>query len=287
MTRVSAIPLALLASFWAAVALGTGSYQQSVERAQHLLAGSPGKRAVAAALAEIRDGTQCSQPEIQQDLQKPADVADARARLGALDRALTAPAAGSDRTTAALRNQALSAQFRNQQVEAPGDLVTGRIQSWVAALTRGCGGWWPLIFRVVTVIVAAAVLIVIGLLVYRAVRGPRLGRDAAEEAEARRHRTAQERFAAADRLAAAGDFAAAVRELAGAVATALAGETAWEVSPLTVREIFASRGSLRELRPLLRPFEESVYGHRRVDRETYDEAAAAAAPFRSEGRRAA
>ena len=78
-----------------------------------------------------------------------------------------------------------------------------------------------------------------------------------------------------------------MRELTGAVATVLGGEGAWDVSPLTVRELFARAGRLGELRPLLRAFEEAVYGHRPVDRQMYEAAAAVAAPFRVQTRRAA
>jgi hypothetical protein len=98
---------------------------------------------------------------------------------------------------------------------------------------------------------------------------------------------AEDRFAAADRLAAAGDLDGAVRALAGAVAAALADERAWEVSPLTVRELFARAADPAALRPLLAAFEASVYGDRPPDAAAHRRAADAAAPFRPARRSAA
>ncbi|HXM57080.1 MAG TPA: hypothetical protein VOB72_16900, partial [Candidatus Dormibacteraeota bacterium] len=79
----------------------------------------------------------------------------------------------------------------------------------------------------------------------------------------------------------------AVRALAWAVAAALADERAWEVSPLTVRELFARAPEPAGLRPLLLAFEAAAYGDRPPDAAAYRRAEAAAAPYRPERRAAA
>ncbi|HSR23813.1 MAG TPA: hypothetical protein VLW53_09705, partial [Candidatus Eisenbacteria bacterium] len=71
-----------------------------------------------------------------------------------------------------------------------------------------------------------------------------------------------------------------------AVAAALADDRAWEASPLTVRELFATAPDPAALRPLLLAFEVAVYGDRRPDRPAYRLAEAAAAPFRPDRRAA-
>jgi hypothetical protein len=103
----------------------------------------------------------------------------------------------------------------------------------------------------------------------------------------RRSGPGPDRFREADALAAAGDYAAAVRALAGGVAGSLGGEGAWEASPLTVRELFDRSERPEALRPLLLPFEAAVYGARTPDRAAYEEAAAAALPFRLDRSQAA
>lgn len=283
----AAVGLALTAG-----AAAADSYLGAVRSAERALA-APGLSS--AAVQRIRSrllaGTTCSQPEIDADLTvKPPDVADARQRLASLDQALTAapqPRAGVE---AKLRSLATSGTYDREQPESPGDLLQGGFQSLEAKLAgAACGGGLAivlLILKWVAVVVAAAVL---AILLWRLLRRYRR-RDPAEAGGERQPdhlRTAADRFAAADRLAAEGDLAGAMRELASAVATVLGGEAAWDLSPLTVREIFLAAGKLPDLRPLLLGFEEAVYGHREVTRERYDTAAAAAAPFRPAARRAA
>ncbi|MEA2645081.1 MAG: hypothetical protein QOE92_164, partial [Chloroflexota bacterium] len=104
------------------------------------------------------------------------------------------------------------------------------------------------------------------------------------DARAERRRAperADHAFAEADRLAAAGDFAGAIRALTSAVATALGGVGTWETSPETVRELFRREGRLEQLRALLVPFEEAVYGRGEPDASTYQRAAEVAVPFRA------
>jgi len=121
-------------------------------------------------------------------------------------------------------------------------------------------------------------VIVIAALVLRDARLRRRERAAGTTRSPRQ--AATNRFAEADRLAAAGDYLGALRALAGGVAAALGGEGAWEVSPLTVRELFRRADRPDALRPLLLPFEAAVYGHRPPDATAYARAADAAAPYR-------
>jgi hypothetical protein len=87
-------------------------------------------------------------------------------------------------------------------------------------------------------------------------------------------------FLAAERLAAEGEFAAAVRALAAGTMERVSGERSFTASPLTVREAFWRSGAGQTLRPLLRAFESSYYGHHEVTRGDYEAAAAAAAAHR-------
>ena len=119
------------------------------------------------------------------------------------------------------------------------------------------------------------------LLLLRAMRGHRRQEARAAEKALASGQTAWERFAAAERLAAAGDFTGAVRALAGGVAAALGDDRDWEVSPLTVREIFGRSSDPGALAPLLIAFEAAVYGGRELDAETYAGAERAVVPYRS------
>jgi len=78
----------------------------------------------------------------------------------------------------------------------------------------------------------------------------------------------------------AGDYLAAIRALAGGVATGISGERAWDQSPFTVRELYARSPSADALRPLLISFEEASYGHRAPDAAMYQRAEDAAAAYR-------
>jgi hypothetical protein len=284
----SAVSFALLS---AGAALADG-YLQSVRTAEHALSGHTlsGKQ-----LREIADrlstGTSCTQPEIADDLtSSPPDTADARDRLAALDHALAAPLRPRAGAQARLRALALTSPYNREQPESPGDLLNGVLQSFVARLAAAaCGGGLAVLLLVLRWLGAVVAAIAIAFLAVRLVRRYlRRGEEpASRPGDSERLRTAADRFAAADRLAAAGDHGGALRELAGAVATVLAGERAWDLSPLTVREIYADAGRLAELTPLLGGFERAVYGHRPVTPDAYAAAAAAAAPYRDVARKAA
>ncbi|HEX6489106.1 MAG TPA: hypothetical protein VF137_09610 [Candidatus Dormibacteraeota bacterium] len=273
-----------------ATALAGSAYLDSVRQAERYLAAEhPSAGSIAAAARALDGGTSCRQPEIADDLNaKPPDIGDARARLRGLDTALSRPLHPASGVETQLRRMGSAAPYNREQPESPGDLLSGWIQAREASIFSGCGGWGALLVSVLQWLGLALLVAGLALVAFRFLRA-RWGtqQDAGQAVEADRLRTAAERFAAADRLAGAGDFAAALRELASAVATALGGEMAWDASPLTVRELFSRAGRLPELRPLLRGFEDAVYGHRPVTREVYEAAAAAAAPYRAGAARAA
>ena len=145
----------------------------------------------------------------------------------------------------------------------------------LAALAGGGGGAARLIESAVALTVGVAIAVFLGRSLWS-----RRGGAAATAADQSRPRPAVDWFAEADRRAAAGDYPGALRALTSAVATAIGGEGAWETSPLTVRELFVSSARIGPLRPLLIPFEASVYGHREPDAQTYARAVDVTLPYR-------
>lgn len=296
--RRAALSVAVLALSLAAAggdgarAADQSAYADSVDRALQVLRNAGGDdRAAATRAADILEaGTGQSQREILVDLrQSPPDVADARSRLAALARADRAPAFVPEPTRARQAVHDILAQPRYAGLDQ-GPTLADRIRDvllrllvWVLAsigtvLTSGAG--------IAVVAVAAAGLALIGLLIARSVRW-RGRREAGAPLAAAAGDPGEDRFAHADRLASAGNLDGAIRALAGAVAVALGGDRAWEVSPLTVRELFAGASDPPALRPLLLAFEAAVYGQRPPDPEAYRRAEAAAAPFRPAARAAA
>jgi hypothetical protein len=156
---------------------------------------------------------------------------------------------------------------------------------WVLEHVSGTGasGFLRLLAIPGLVVAAAVAVIVVRSTRWSGRRDARTSRNGSADSGG----PAADRFAAADRLAAAGDLEAAIRALAGAVAVTLGGDRAWEVSPLTVRELFSRAADPEPLRPLLLAFEAAVYGERPPDAAAYRLAAAAAAPFRAPGARTA
>lgn len=292
--RRSAIAAALaaggLALAFGRVLADTG-YLQAVRAAETILARPHVSAAdVRRASSVLAAGVGCSQPEIADDLAgSPPATQDAGQRLQALDRALSNPPRPTSGVEERLRGLAGRPPYQREQPESPGDLLSGWVQGREAGLqAAACGGLLPLVLQLLEYLAVAVVALAAAIFAYRRVRGRSEAEAEADAPEdARRLRGAGERFAAADRLAAAGHYAGALRELASAVATALGGEATWEASPLTVRELYARAGLLGELRPLLRGFEDAVYGHRAVTAEQYRAAAAAASPYRAYRRRAA
>ncbi len=225
-----------------------------------------------------------TQPEILADLRRqPPDLADADSRLTALEAALESPADTSDPARAGQELHRILALPRYDAMRASPSLIDTvigwlmqRVLDFLAAL--GFGGGGRAIIGILLVAFAIAALVIAALLLRDAGirRRQRLAADAPSARE-----LAADRFAEADRRAAGGDYVGALRALAGGVSAALGGEEAWEVSPLTVRELFRRADHPDALRPLLLPFEAAVYGHRPPDADLYAGAAAAAAPYRS------
>jgi hypothetical protein len=296
--RRAVLPLAVLALSLAvaggdgARAADQGAYADSVDRALQVLRDARGDdRDAARRAADILEaGTGQSQREILLDLrQSPPDAADARNRLAALSRADRSPAFVPEpgRARQAVRDILAQPRYAGLgQGPSLGDRIRAALLQVLVWVAERIGGVLASGFGLAVVGAAAIGLALIGLLIARSVRWrgrseARLpGGGAAAEAD-------EDRFARADRLAAAGDLEEAVRALAGAVAVALGGDRAWEVSPLTVRELFARAADPAALRPLLLAFEAAVYGQRPPDPEAYRRAAVAAAPFRPARRAAA
>lgn len=261
------------------------TYSQAVEQAYAFIAKAAPQDVAPAveALQVMIAGTGDSQPEILADLRaRPPLYGDARQRLQALLAALERPADTSDPGLARQRLHDVMALSRYDPLHRPPSLLD-RIQQWIQDRIRDLlrllfgngGGAQPAALWLYAT--GFAVLALIVFLVARAARG-RFSQAYAPPSEG--PRPPEDYFAEADRLAAAGDRVGAVRALCAAVAATLAGAGSWQVSPLTVREIFQRSPDFANLRPLLMPFEGAVYGGRDIDEATFRRAAAAAAPFR-------
>ena len=283
--------LVVLAGLWlgAARAAEGPSYADSVDRALTLLRSAPDGDTAAAAQAadQLQAGTGDTQPEILNDLRaNPPRLPDARVRLAALLRAVRTPAFTPEPRKADDAIDGILSQPRYADLRG-GPSIWDRLRQelirlgiWVLDHLAASGGkpiWvlWTVLGG------AVGLLLVVTLLLVRATRGH--GRRQARAAERARVRgeTARDRFADADRLAAAGDLTGALRALAGGVAAALGDDRAWEVSPLTVREIFWGSPNPEALLPLLAAFEAAVYGAREPDADAFARAERAAAPYRS------
>lgn len=269
------------------LAVDAGSYADSVDRALDILRAAPADdRSAARRAAEVLEaGTGQSQPEILSDLRRePPDVPDARDRLSALSQAARSPVFAPEPAKARRAVHDILAEPRYaalRQGPSLADLIKTEVIRLVLLLlglaaSAVAGGLWTALAAAGVVVLAAAA-VAVGRYA-RWVERPqaRLPQGAAAGAGRR------DRFLEADRLAAAGDYAGAIRELASGVAVTLGDELTWKASPLTVRELFSRASSPASLRPLLLAFEAAVYGARPPDRETYQRAEAAAAPFRAD-----
>ncbi|HXA41537.1 MAG TPA: hypothetical protein VNV65_01355 [Candidatus Solibacter sp.] len=284
---IVALPV-LLAPLGAQAADSTSArYLAAVHQAQVICTAAAvhDNRAASEAARALKQGTGESQPEVLRDLQaNPPDLADAAARLTAIERELGRPVAIGDGRAADAKLHAIlqEARYRPAGV-SPIDrawewFVSQLLQLLAWLLTGGGGG----IAGVIELAVAAAVGILLAAFLARSVWSRRGETVAAAAIERARPRHARDWFAEADRRAAAADYPGALRALTSGVATAIGGEGAWETSPLTVRELFVSTARIDPLRPLLLPFEASAYGHRQPDAEVYAHAATVAAPYREE-----
>ena len=294
MHRVRASLAAGLMSGLAALSLGVvraadgPSYPDSVDRALALVRSAPsGDTSAASEAADVLEaGTGRSQPEILGDLRAtPPRLDDARVRLTALEQAVRNPAFTPEPRKADAAVHGILNEPRYAAL-AGGPSLWDRLEHallqlavWLLdhlAAARGGPAWVPWVALALPV----ALLLTVTLLLLRAMRGHRRQEARAAGEALASGRTARERFAAAERLAAAGDLTGAVRALAGGVAAALGDERDWEVSPLTVREIFGRSSDPDALEPLLAAFEAVVYGGRDLDAETFASAERAVAPYR-------
>lgn len=262
------------------------TYAQAVEQAYALIeqARPPETTPATRATQVLSEGTGRSQPEILADLRaRPPLYDDARRRLQALLAALDQPADTSNPALAQQRLHDVMSMSRYDALHRPPSLLD-RIRQWISdrindllrlLFGNGTGAQPPALWLYA---IGVAVLVVIVFLIARAARG-RFSQSYGPPSDA--PRPPEDYFAEADRLSAAGNRVGAIRALCAAVAATLAGQGAWQGSPLTVREIFQRSSEFANLRPLLSPFEAAVYGGRDVDEATYRRAAAAAAPFRA------
>lgn len=261
------------------------TYAQSVQRAYDIIhSASPSDTLPAVeAVAVLIDGTGDSQPEIVSDLSaRPPLYDDARSRLSALLTALNQPVATSDPPLAQQRLHDVMSFSRYDALHRPPSLwdrftqwLSDRISALLRLLFGRRGGAQAPDYWIYGI--GIATLLAILFVVFRAARG-RFSQSISLAPGG--PRPPADFFAEADRLAGSGDRVGAIRALCAGVAGTLAGQSSWEGSPLTVREIFQRAPNFASLRPLLLPFEAAVYGGRDVDEATYARAAQVAAPFR-------
>jgi hypothetical protein len=223
------------------------------------------------------------QPEILADLEhSPPDLRDADDRLTALLQALHSPADTPDpvRARGALQHILALPRYAGMTQGLPlWLLILGSILRFLRQVLAALGitrAGIPLWVWVGIVVVAVVVVITV---LGRALVSRRRG-DVTTHRRTGQAIAPTDFFARADQAAAARDYAEAVRWLAGGVAAAIGGESAWRKSPLTVRELFSGSQQTDALRPLLHSFEAAVYGHRVPSEGDYRDAAAAASPFR-------
>ena len=279
----------MLSSLAASAQTSVDDYTNAVHRALALVqfAQRGDQPSVDQAIRVLQQAPGPAQPEIMRDLlSQPPNLSDAGRRLQALYDALQQHVDTPDPGRARDQLQSVMSMPRYTGLTSgPGLLervataVLGAIRRFLASL--GVGN--------LQLNVPLWVWFVIGLLgtlfailwPLRAGIGWR-GRRARTPSTAVTTRPSLNFFARADQLAAAGDYAGAIRALAGGVAVRLNGERAWDQSPYTVRELFSRSKQADQLRPLLHLFEETSYGYRSPDRESYARAAEAASTFRSE-----
>jgi hypothetical protein len=261
------------------------TYVQAVQRAYDLIESAAPSDTLPAveAAAVLIDGTGDSQPEIISDLKaRPPLYDDAKSRLSALLAALDQPVTTTDPALAQQRLHDVMSLSRYDPLHRPPSVfdrfaqwVQDRISALLRLLFGSRGGAQAPAYWIYGI--GIATLLAIVFVVFRAARG-RFSQSISLAPGG--PRPPADFFAEADRLAARGDRVGAIRALCAGVAATLAGQSSWEGSPLTVREIFQRAPDFASLRPLLLPFEAAVYGGRDVDEPTFERAAQVAAPFR-------
>lgn len=239
----------------------------------------------AQAITVLTQATGNEQSEILADLRaEPPRLVDADQRLQALFSALQSRVDTPDATQASRAlNRILSLPRYAGLSNGPSiqEQFLAAVLKAIAWLLRLLGVQNMHLHLPILLVLALALLVIVGLvgLVIRSGLSTG-GREARLRSSGPLHRPKVDFFGEADRLAAAGDYRGAVRMLAGGVAVRISGEQAWTRSPLTVRELFARSERGETLQPLLRLFEEAIYGHRPADAAVYARAAEAAAPYR-------
>jgi hypothetical protein len=287
------LPLALAAGILLVAnpltaAADASSYRQAVSDAYSIVSqAAPGDvPAAQRAHAVLVEGTADSQPEILADLEaRPPNLQDAMTRLRALLDTLDNPATAADPAGAQSKLHDVMSMHRYDPLHQPpsffdrvGQWISDRVQQILRALfgSVGPGGVIP---AWVVYAIGAAIILAVGIVVFRATAGRVGGGYAIDQPSG--PKAPADYFAEADGLAAQGDRVGAIRALCAGVAATLAGERTWEGSPLTVREIFQRAADPNMLRPLLMPFEAAIYGGRDVDEVTYERAARVASQFRT------
>lgn len=237
------------------------------------------------ALQALEQAPGPSQPEILRDLRAvPPNLTDAESRLQALDGALQARVDVPDPSRAGQQLKSVLSMPRYAGLTTGPSLV----QRIVTTILNAIGDFlqWLGVGNLHLDIplwlwLALALLVILAIIAWP-IRGAlsRGGREATVRRAPSVVRPSTDFFGEADRLAAAGDYRAAVSALAGGVAVKLSGESVWDRSPFTVRELFYRSRDPEALRPLLRSFEEASYGRRPPDQMMYTQAAEAARPYR-------
>jgi len=267
------------------------SYRQSVELSlRQLSAGGD----AGAADQTLRAGTGESQPEILADLgRRPPDVADAVARLRALDQALATTAPNSQPAAARARVRQILAETRYASLRAqPGPLQ--RLESYLGSRLvqllsillsplRWLFGAGAIAFPFLTAAVAAAAA-ALGVWVLIRHRRRQLTSPPGRLIKGQEFAGEIDYWGAADALARTGDFTAAVRQLALGTAHSLERGRPLADDPSTVREIFRRADDPDRLRPLLQAFEAGFYGHHPIDQKDYGQALTIAISFGATGR---
>ena len=238
------------------------------------------------AIRTLENGTGSTQPEILADLRaKPPDLQDADIRLAAAEAALNRPGDAGDPAAARQQVHRIIGLPRYDAMRGSRSLWD-RFVAWfvqqIAALllylVTNADISPQLLFAVV-----AGLLMIVALAAFLIVRTTwTRGSGALTLRQDELRAAVRDRFAAADRRARDGDFTEGLHELVAGVAGELGTRPFWDSSPLTVRELFAGKGLLEELEPLLAPFEASVYGRRGVTPDEFAAALVAASRFRAE-----
>lgn len=233
---------------------------------------------------QVLQATGNSQPEIESDLQRtPPDLPDAEARLGALSSALKEPARTPNPARARSEVSRILALPRYAAMNSKTTIVDRILDAIGRELLKAFSqlSFGALPSTWVWIAVVVLLLVVTGVVVWLLQAGWGRGRGGVVTGlPPTMRQQAIDRFALADRLARGGDYLGAIRALTGGVAASLGGEGAWEVSPLTVRELFSRAPRPEELRPLLVAFEAAAYGGRVPSEEQYHQAEAVALAYR-------